>query len=138
MPVFENGFLWISWCERCETQQEQWRSDDGDVFRAHCECTDFQVTGLTKSSNGPTVGSVIFPSKVKGIRYSRRLLTVGRHGRLWRECWRGETGVILQSGSDYVAILAGEDHRQVWFASFEGAYYQLVGKPWQGGGSTLL
>jgi hypothetical protein len=66
MPTYENGSLAIVWCHRCESPQEQWRSDDGDRFSARCECTDFEVSGLTQSPNGPTTGAVVRPEMVRG------------------------------------------------------------------------
>jgi hypothetical protein len=130
MPVYENGFLWLVWCNRCETQQEQWRSDDGDRFRARCECCDFEISGLTQSLNGPTTGSVIYRHKLKGIRPSRRLLAVGPHGRLFRELWRSPEGAIVQSGADFVVLPNGEGKQQFWTRSFPEAYCELTSRPW--------
>jgi len=131
MQEFErNGTRWTVQCARCETEQEQWRSDDGDTFSAHCGCTDFEVTGLVLSPNGPTMAAVVRPERVKGIRPSRRMLTIGRHGRLWRECWRTASGVILESGEDFVTIFH-EDGRQIWSKDFGFSYTLLTNKPWR-------
>jgi hypothetical protein len=137
MPAFENGSLWLVLCQRCETQQQQWVSADGDCFKACCACTTVEISGLTQSPNGPVTGCVLYPHKVKGIRPSRRLLAMGSHGRLWRERWRTPTGVILESGEDFVTVFH-EDGRQVWSKDFSFSYTLLTGSPWSTpeGGAT--
>jgi len=132
MQEFEgNGTRWTVQCARCEEPQEQWRSDDGDRFSVHCECTSFEVTGLVLSPDGPTMAAVVRPERVKGIRPSRRMLTIGRHGRLWREIWRSAEGVIVQSGPDFVVVPAEEGKPQIWAKSFEESFVQLTGQPWR-------
>jgi hypothetical protein len=130
MPPFKDGFSTTAWCQRCDSQQTQWISNDGDRFTAHCHCTDVEVSGLTCSPNGPTMGAVTRPEQIKGLRHSRRLISVGRHGRLWREIWRCSEGVILESGSDFVAIV-NRDGQQLWHTNFEAAFYQLTGQIWR-------
>jgi hypothetical protein len=130
MPIYEDGFLWVAWCHRCETQQEQWRSDDGDQFRFRCNCTALEVSGLTQSPNGPTSACVTYPGQVKGIRPSRRLLTVGPRGRLFREVWRSPEGVIIHSGDDYVVVPNAEGRQQFWANSFTQAFCVLTGRAW--------
>ena len=130
MPRYEDGFLAIVWCHHCETPQQQWRSLDGDPFSARCECTDFEVSGLTLSPNGPVMAAVSRPERINGIRPSRRTLSMSR-GRLWRERWRCEAGTILESGEDFVIVPNAEGQMQVWVKSFEEAFLGLTGQPWR-------
>jgi hypothetical protein len=122
-------------CRRCE-QPGMYRLDVGTGdFSFECPCTEIEIAAI---HTGPNVGEIrccTQPGRmISRIRPSRRTLTTGVHGRLWRELWRCPEGSILQSGHDFVAVMASEDRRQLWFDSFEAAFYQLTNHPWPEGG----
>jgi hypothetical protein len=138
MPAFEpTGKIIhrVVTCARCQ-QQGRYRLDlgSGDFFY-ECECTSLEIPAIHTNPNGPSeICCVTQPSRMVGLRPSRRTLSVGPHGRLFRERWRCEAGIILQSGADFVTISSAEGRQQFWAQSFEQAFFELSGQPWQPGG----
>jgi hypothetical protein len=137
MPAFEpTGEIIrrVVTCARCQ-QQGRYRLDlgSGDFFY-ECECTSLEIPAIHTDLNGPgAISCVTQPNRMIGIRPSRRLLSVGPHGRLWREVWRSEQGTIVHNAGDFVVIPKGEGKQQFWTRSFEASFMQLVGRPWEGG-----
>jgi hypothetical protein len=120
-------------CSRCE-REGRYRLDLGSGhFLYECECTSLEIPGIHTHPNGPEIRCVTQPSAMLGIRASRRLLSVGRHGRLFRERWKSQEGIIVQSGPDFVVVPNAEGRQQFWAKSFEQAFTELTGRPWEGG-----
>jgi hypothetical protein len=119
-------------CARCETLGSgHWNPQEG-TFEWRCECCVITLTGITKLVGPDEIRCCTLPYRMVGLRPSSRLLSVGIHGRLWREVWPCPEGVIVQSGGDFVSVWNANDRAQFWAHSFAEAYGQLIGKPWLG------
>jgi hypothetical protein len=133
MPSYSENELFerVVLCTRCQ-QQGRYRLDlgNGDFFY-QCECTSLEITAIHTDPNGPgTIRCCTLPHRMVGLRPSRRLLSVGPRGRLFRERWRSREGAILQAGEDFVTVFH-EDGRQVWSKDFGFSYTLLTGLLWQ-------
>jgi hypothetical protein len=116
-------------CARCETLGSgQWNPQEG-TFEWRCGCTEISLTGITKPDGPGEVRVCTLPHRLISLRPCRRLLSMSR-GRLWREVWRDQNGVILESGSDYVTIFE-QDGRQVWSKDFSFSFTLLTGDIWR-------
>jgi hypothetical protein len=119
-------------CVRCQGEGLYTLDVGRGDFSYTCDCTTIQAPEIHLGPNGPgEIRCTTLPSRMIGIRHSRRMLTTGQGGRLWREVWRCAEGTILQSGPNFVAILATEDRRQIWFDSFGAAFSLLTNQPWR-------
>jgi hypothetical protein len=124
-------------CTRCQQPATYTLDIAHGNFSYVCECTMIEAPEIHTGPNGPgEIRLMTLPGRMIGIRPSRRLLSKSR-GRLWREVWRCEQGVIVGSGADFVTIPNDEAKPQFWAHSFEESYMQLVGQPWRPEGGLL-
>jgi hypothetical protein len=127
--------LRAAFCERCETLGTGRWDPQAGTFEWCCACTEISLTGITKQDGPGELRCVTQSARMVGIRPSRRLISMSR-GRIWREVWRCEQGIILQCAKDFVTILE-QDGRQIWSTDFSFSFTLLTGQPWRPEGGDL-
>jgi hypothetical protein len=119
-------------CLRCGEEGVYTLDVQRGDFRYECACTELLAPSIHTGPVGPGELRVCtLPHRMAGLRPSRQTLSVGVRGRLWRQLWHCELGVVLNSGNDYVAVRYEHPHLQFWAQSFEPAYYALTGEFWR-------
>jgi hypothetical protein len=108
---------------------------DGNLY-PRCACHQISIENWSTDPNGPSLRVVCDHACQRRLRLCRRLVQ-NTGGRVWRQLFESARGRIFQSGSSFLVTLDVEDGRQLWFESFEAAYCQLTGLPWQPEGGEL-
>jgi hypothetical protein len=135
MPAFEptgEAIRRVVTCARCGEEGvyilDLLRGD----FSYECPCTEIFAPSIHTGPVGPGELRVCtLPHRMLPVRPSRRTLSIGVRGRLWRQLWHCELGAVSHSGNDYLAVRYENPHLQTWAGNFEQAYYSLTGEIWR-------